>query len=73
MAKFIVRGSGPDNAGAGWIGSKYFSIANQEYETDNPEMIKLLRDSKMAIELEEEEAKEEPIKRAGRPPKAVDE
>ena len=76
MAKFKVGGSGSENSGAGWIGSHYFATAGEIYETDDPEMIKLLIDSKLAIEIIEEipvieEDKpimdEQPAKKVGRP------
>lgn len=54
MAKFKMGGSGSDNAGAGWIGKKYFATANEIYETDDIEMIELIRNSKMAVEIIEE-------------------
>lgn len=54
MAKFKIGGSGSEGSGAGWIGKKYFATANEIYETDDPEMIKLLIDSKMAVEIIEE-------------------
>lgn len=74
MAKFRILGSGSEKAGAGYIGNKYFATANEIYETDDPEMIELIRNSKMAVEIIEEIIPEDvvitddqPVKKVGRP------
>lgn len=75
MAKFKMGGSGSNKAGAGYIGNHYFAHANEIYETDDLNMIKLLIDSKMAIEIIEEipiineipVMDDQPIKKVGRP------
>lgn len=53
--KFLVGGTGQENAGAGWIGNHYFSYKNEPFETDDPAMIELLRKSGLAKELIEQE------------------
>ena len=61
MAKFRILGSGSEGSGAGYIGKKYFATANEIYETEDIEMIELIRNSKMAIEIIEEIIEEIPI------------
>ncbi len=53
--KFKMGGSGGEGAGAGWIGKRFFEKAGEEFETDDPVMIDLLKKSKMAIEVPEVE------------------
>lgn len=51
MPKFRVFGSGGAGMGAGWIGKVYYKTANEITETDDPEQIQALMNSKMAIEV----------------------
>jgi len=51
MAKFKIHGSGGEGKGAGWINKVYFATADEIYQTDDADMIAILRQGNMATEI----------------------